>query len=47
MSNLRKVDNLIKHQKRLTNSMIANANNEKVSGQSFSENIINNFNIFK
>ena len=43
MFNLRKVDNLIKHEKGLTNSKISGANNTKVSGQSFSETMINTF----
>ncbi len=41
--NLRKVDNLIKHEKGLSNSRITGANNTKVSGQSISETMINSF----
>ena len=40
---LRKVDNLIKHEKGLSNSRITGANNTKVSGQSISETMINSF----
>lgn len=45
--NLRKVDNLIKRQKGLRNSMIEGANNKKVSGQSASEMLFNSLNNFK
>lgn len=46
--NLRKIDNLIKHETGLTNSMITGANNTKVSGQGLSETMINTFtNSFK
>lgn len=43
MFNLRKVDNLIKHEKGLSNSRMTGANNTKVSGQSISETMINSF----
>lgn len=43
MFNLRKVDNLIKHEKGLSNSRITGANNTKVSGQSLSETMLNSF----
>ena len=41
--NLKKIDNFIKHEKGLTNSRIAGANNTKVSGQGLSETMINTF----
>ena len=41
--NLRRIDNFIKHEKGLTNSRIAGANNTKVSGQGLSETMINTF----
>ena len=43
MFNLRKIDNLIKHEKGLTNSKIIGANNTKVSGQNLSEAMLNTF----
>ena len=43
MFNLRKIDNLIKHEKGLTNSRITGANNTKVSGQGLSETMLNTF----
>lgn len=45
--NLKKVDNLIKHEKGLSNSKIEGANNTKVSGQSISETMINSLKNFK
>ena len=39
--NLRKTDNLIKHEKGLSNSRMTGANNTKVSGQSMSETMLN------
>ena len=44
MFNLRKVDELIKHEKGLRNSKIVGANNTNVSGQSLSETMLNAFN---
>ena len=43
MFNLRKVDNLIKHEKGLSNSRIQGANNTKVSGKSVSETVMDAF----
>lgn len=43
MFNLRKVDNLIKHQKGLSNSKMSGTNNTRVSGQSVSEVMFNSF----
>lgn len=40
MFNLRKIDNLIKRQKGLSNPKIAGANNKRVSGQSVSEKVL-------
>ena len=40
MVNIRKVDNLIKHQKGLTNEKMYGANNEKVSNQNVSEQLL-------
>lgn len=45
--NLRKIDNLIKHEKGISNSRIEGANNTNVSGQSISETLMNSFNNFK
>ena len=47
MFNLRKVDNLIKHEKGLSNSKITGANNTKVSGKGFSETVMDTFNNFQ
>ena len=47
MFNLRKTDNLIKHEKGLSNSRIDGANNTKVSGQNLSETIFDSFNPLK
>lgn len=47
MFNLRKVDNLIKRQKGLSNSQINGANNTKVSGQSISEAVFDSLNPLK
>lgn len=47
MFNLRKIDNLIKHEKGLSNSRITGANNTKVSGQSISETMLNSLANFK
>lgn len=47
MFNLRKIDNLIKHQKGLSNSRISGANNTKVSGQSLSETVFDSLNPLK
>ena len=47
MFNLRRVDNLIKHQKGLSNSSIQGANNTRVDGQSLSETVINSITKFK
>ena len=47
MFNLKKVDNLIKHQKELSNSKISGANNTKVSGQSLSETVFDSLNPLK
>lgn len=41
--NLKKIDNLIKHEKGISNSKIAGANNTKVSGQIINETILNSF----
>lgn len=45
MFNLRKLDNLIKRQKGLSNSRMTGANNTKVSGQNISETLINSLKI--
>lgn len=47
MFNLRKIDNLIKHEKGLSNSRIEGANNTRVSGQSISETMLNSLTNFK
>ncbi len=47
MFNLRKIDNLIKRQKGLSNSRMTGANNTKVSGQNISETLMNSLNNFK
>lgn len=47
MFGLRKVDNLIKHQKGLSNSRMSGANNTRVSGQNISETLMNSLNNFK
>lgn len=47
MFNLRKIDNLIKHKKGLSNSRIEGANNTRVSGQSISETMLNSLTNFK
>ncbi len=47
MSNLRKVDILVKHQKGLSNSKMIGANNRKVSGRSANEMIMNALGNFK
>lgn len=47
MFNLRKIDNLIKHEKGLSNSKITGANNTKVSGQNISETMLNSLANFK
>lgn len=47
MFSLRKIDNLIKRQKGLSNSRIAGANNTKVSGQNISETLLKSLNNFK
>ena len=44
MFNLRKIDNLIKRQKGLSNSKITGANNTRVSGQNISETLLNSLN---
>lgn len=44
MFNLRKIDNFIKHEKGLSNSKMAGANNTKISGQSMSETLLNSLN---
>lgn len=43
MFNLRKIDNLIEHEKGLTNSKISGSNNTNISGRSFSESVLNSF----
>ena len=49
MENLKKVDDLIKHETGLTNSRIEGANNTRVTGQNISEQVLgaikNNINI--
>lgn len=45
MFNLRKLDNLIKRQKGLSNSRMTGANNTKVSGQNISETLINSLKV--
>ena len=45
--NLRKVDNLLKHETGLSNSRIAGANNTRVSGQSISETVMDTFRNFQ
>lgn len=47
MFNLRKIDNLIKQKKGLSNSRIEGANNTKVSGQSISETMRSSLNNFQ
>jgi len=47
MFNLRKIDNLIKRQKGLSNSRIVGANNTKVSGQNISEKVFDSLNNLK
>lgn len=47
MFDLRKIDNLIKRQKGLSNSRMTGANNTKVSGQNISETLMNSLNNFK
>lgn len=47
MFNLRKIDNLIKRQKGLSNSRMTGANNTKVSGQNISETLMNSLNNLK
>ena len=41
--NLRKIDNLIKHEKGLSNSMMKGANNKRVNGKNFSDTVMNTF----
>ena len=41
ISNIRKVDKLIQHKRGLSNSKMSGANNNKVSGQSLSESVLN------
>ena len=45
--NLRKVDNLIKHEKGLSNSRMTGANNTKVSGKNISETVMDTFKNFQ
>ena len=47
MFNLRKIDNLIKHEKGLSNSRMIGANNARVRGQSISETMFNSLTNFK
>ena len=47
MFDLRKIDNLIKRQKGLSNSRMTGANNTRVSGQNVSEKLIKSINNFK
>lgn len=47
MFNLRKIDNLIKHEKGLSNSRMIGANNARVRGQNISETIFNSLTNFK
>lgn len=47
MFNLTKTDNFISHRKNLSNSMISGANNNRISNQGFSEQIMNTFAKFK
>ena len=42
VTNLRKVDEFVKHKKRLSNSTMENANNKKVSGMPGNKDFINN-----
>lgn len=45
--NLRKVDNLVKHEKGLSNSKMTDANNTKVSGKNISETVMDAFKNFQ
>lgn len=45
--NLRKVDNLVKHEKGLSNSRMTDANNTRVSGKNISETVMDTFKNFQ